>query len=230
MLFALPMLAYAITSAQSSEIPTHEDVLPDTPSFSTSKKRMYSKVYFDQQVTAYCGCDYAAKVPDLASCGLESISEAYRAKRTEAEHVVPASEFGTTRDCWAVGGRKYCEANDPVFRTFHNDLYNLVPVVGEVNGDRSNYGFGLIEGEVRDYGSCDFEINREESRVEPGDNVRGDIARTYFYVDWLYGLDLTAGQRTLFLSWHFADPVDDLERARSERIYELQGKRNPFIR
>ncbi len=27
------------------------------------------------------------------------------------------------------------------------DLHNLVPAVGEINGDRSNYRFGMISGE-----------------------------------------------------------------------------------
>ncbi len=222
---------------------THESVLPDTPSFSTAKKRMYNKVYFDHETTFYCGCAYSSKVPDLSSCGLEVLADAYRAKRTEAEHIVPASEFGATRDCWAIGGRSYCEDNDPVFDTFHSDLHNLTPTVGEINGDRSNltpavgeingdrsnHSFGLIDGEARDYGSCDFERDLEDGRVEPTDDIRGDIARTYFYVEWMYGLELAPGQRVLFLSWHFADPVSEWERTRNERITELQGKPNPFI-
>jgi endonuclease I len=31
------------------------------------------------------------------------------------------------------------------------------------------------------------------------------------------------------LAWHEADPVDELERRRHERIAETQGNRNSFI-
>jgi endonuclease I len=31
------------------------------------------------------------------------------------------------------------------------------------------------------------------------------------------------------LAWDSADPVDDLERRRHQRIIEMQGNRNPFV-
>ncbi len=34
---------------------------------------------------------------------------------------------------------------------------------------------------------------------------------------------------TLLLKWNKLDPVDDIERARNEAVYEIQGNRNPFI-
>ncbi|CAM5322348.1 hypothetical protein SSTU70S_05180 [Stutzerimonas stutzeri] len=62
----------------------------------------------------------------------------------EWEHIVPAWVIGHQRRCWQQGGRKHCTANDPVFSRAEADLHNLVPVVGEVNGDRSNFGFGML--------------------------------------------------------------------------------------
>ena len=59
-------------------------------------------------------------------------------------------------------------------------MYNLVPAVGEINGDRSNYKFGLIEDEPRVYGTCDFEVDFRNRIAEPPPHVRGDIARIYF--------------------------------------------------
>jgi deoxyribonuclease-1 len=35
---------------------------------------------------------------------------------------------------------------------------NLVPSIGEINGDRSNYKFSMIGSEERQYGACDFEV------------------------------------------------------------------------
>ena len=38
------------------------------------------------------------------------------------------------------------------------------------------------------------------------------------------------GHLCALLGWHDADPVDDLERLRHQRIVEMQGNRNPGSR
>ncbi len=67
------------------------------------------------------------------------------------------------------------------FRYMEADLHNLQPAIGEVNGLRSNYSMAMIPGEKREFGKCDVEI--EGSKVEPRPDIRGDIARTYMYMD-----------------------------------------------
>ncbi len=37
------------------------------------------------------------------------------------------------------------------------------------------------------------------------------------------------GMLSVILTWHAADPVDDLERHRAEVVWRHQGNRNPFI-
>jgi len=70
------------------------------------------------------------------------------------------------------------------YRYMQSDMFNLYPAIGEINGLRSNYRFDMVAGEDRDFGPCDFEI---EGRVaEPPEHVRGDIARTYQYMDAAY--------------------------------------------
>lgn len=44
-------------------------------------------------------------------------------------------------------------------------------------------------GEDRIFGTCDFEFESDEA--EPKEDIRGDIARIYFYMKQTYGL--TAG-------------------------------------
>lgn len=226
----LLLLVLTALAADGDAIPTYGDLLPKTPSFETVKKRMYSKVYFDHETTFYCGCAYSDKVPDLASCGMDAVELGPRADRTEVEHIVPASAFGRTRPCWAAGGRDECLRVDPVFETFHSDLHNLAPSVGDVNASRSDFSMGLIDGDDSSFGGCDFEVDLDDDKVEPPADVRGDIARAYFYVEWMYGLELTEGQRHLFLAWNAADPVDEWEITRDTRIEELQGNSNPFVR
>ncbi len=168
-------------------------------SFSKSKK-ILAKLYKQHQITFYCGCKYKKKIVDHASCGYKPKSPFYksgkkntRAYRIEWEHIVPAHAFGQSFKEWRDGdpkcksskgkpykGRK-CAGMNKDFARMEADLYNLVPAIGEVNGNRSNYSMAIIPGEIREYGSCDVEI--EGRKVEPTEGIRGNIARTYLYMD-----------------------------------------------
>ena len=209
-------------------------------SFSKAKKIMYQKIYSDHQQTFYCGCDYSNRKANLNSCNYQVRKNKKRAQRTEAEHVVPAYWIAKLtpegRACWAQGtklkgtsGRKYCLKNNKQFKQAHNDLMNLVPAIGEVNGDRSNYRFGMIESEARNYGSCDIEIDRSgkrgSRRVEPAVNVRGDIARIYAYMSNKYGLQLSRQFKQLMNAWNKLDPVDGWEEVRTNRINFIQTRK-----
>lgn len=202
-------------------------------SFSKAKKLMYQKIYFDHQQTFYCGCDYSNRQVNLNSCGYQVRKNKRRASRTEAEHIVPAYWIAqltpTGRACWSEGtrrkgtnGRKYCLKNNRQFKQAHNDIMNLVPVIGEVNSDRSNYRFGMVSGEARNYGSCDIEIDRSgkrgSRRAEPTPSVRGDIARIYFYMTKQYGLKLSKQAWQLMNAWDKLDPIDNWETMRIKRI------------
>lgn len=209
-------------------------------SFSVAKRILDRQIYTGtDRVTFYCGCDYAPApnpnkpsrtrlTPDADSCGLKPRKNADRAGRIEWEHVVPAWEFGHQLQCWQKGGRKACR-KDPKFRMMEADLMNLVPAVGEINGDRSNFRFGMIAGEPRKYGACDFEVDFKQRVAEPAEHVRGDIARIYFYMEDQYGFKISRKQRQLFEAWDRIDPVDDRESVRAERISAIQGDMNQFV-
>ncbi len=200
-------------------------LLAEPPSSFSKAKKVISQIYHDHQSTFYCGCAYN-KVDgklrtDLDSCGYMPRKNANRAGRVEWEHVVPAWWIGHQRQCWQDGGRKHCRKTDPVFRQAEADLYNLVPAVGEVNGDRSNYRFGMLEGESRAYGACDFEVDFKQRTAEPAPEIRGDIARTYFYMSDTYGIRLSKQQKRLFDIWDREDPEDDWEKERKRRIAQV---------
>ena len=127
-------------------------------------------------------------------------------------------------------GRNCASKVNVQYRLMQSDMYNLVPAVGEITGLRSNYSYGMIPGEKREFGSCDMEI--EKKKAEPAPHIRGNIARTYMYMDWAYpghGI-LSKKNRKMFKAWDKADPVDDWERERCRRIERIQGNRNPFVR
>lgn len=99
---------------------------------------------------------------------------------------------------------------------------DLVPVIGELNAERSDRPYGEVEGERREFGACDFEVDRSrrDGPVEPPDNVRGDLARIWLVMAAAYpdGLELTPDERELFERWSASDPVDEWERERARRI------------
>lgn len=222
------MLFLLLSLASAQELPEYLALLPEVPaSHTTVRKRVY-EVHLANPTTLYCGCTYTDKTPDLKSCGLGDQS-GFRWDRTEVEHVVPAAALGTDRPCWEEGGRDHCIQVDPIYKVAHSDLHNLWPSIGGINNARSAKAMGLLAGEERLYGTCDFEVNEEMDRVEPRPEVRGDIARIYFYMEWMYGLQISEGQRRLLLHWHQTDPVDEWERTRDARIKALQGNSNPFV-
>jgi len=209
--------------------------------FSRTKK-LLPQVYSGHQITFYCGCGYSGKSPDLDSCGYVPRKNRKRASRIEWEHIVPAQAFGQSFREWRVGdpacvnsrgkrykGRRCARKASKDFAKMEGDPVNLVPSVGEVNGDRSNYSYAEIPGEKRKYGNCDFEI--EHRKAEPREKVRGDIARVYFYMDQKYpgrGI-ISRKNRKLFEAWNRLDPVSGWEKERNRRIFQVFGVYNSFV-
>ena len=192
------------------------------------------KVNADVPGDFYCGCkiNWQGKkgVVDLESCGYKVRKNENRASRIEWEHVVPAWQFGHQRQCWQDGGRKNCAASDPVFRMAEGDLVNLVPAVGEVNGDRSNYPFSAWSRQPEPvYGQCRTVVDFGMKRVQPREEVRGRVARIQFYMHERYGLRMSAQDRQLFCAWSREYPVDGWETERNRRIEAIQGSGNGFV-
>ena len=237
-----PEIAGILRPAPPAPGPVDLAGLPDTTqTFAAARDRLYEKVYADRRESFYCGCRYSDKLRVSAgSCGYETYGNADRAKRVEAEHIIPASWIGRGRTCWRaencrnekgdeLRGRACCLETDLVFITAHNDLMNLVPAVGDVNGTRSDLAYGEIPGEAREFGRCDFEMDLETQVVEPTETTRGFIARVALYMEKLYGVRFTVPQRQLFESWNHDYPPDAWERERNDRIREIQGVGNPFV-
>ena len=147
-------------------------------SFSQAKKLLLKKVYFDNQNTFYClnkysiflvnnkyktilepNKNYAPRKPYF-----KSGKENYRTKNIEWEHIMPVENFGKHFACWKEGGRKACE-NNITFNEMESDMHNLVPSIGELNADRSNYNFGADKPRVGQYGKCKFKVDFKSKRA-----------------------------------------------------------------
>jgi endonuclease I len=130
------------------------------------------------------------------------------------------------------------------------DLFELYPSDGYVNGLRGNLPFCDVDRSRITYQSTNGSLigycNSTEYNgkgFEPADYLKGDLARSYFYLSVAYMNDWTCcddvgvqywniklWMETVLRNWHALDPVNDQERSRNEEIYQnWQHNRNPFI-
>ncbi|MGO4890832.1 ExeM/NucH family extracellular endonuclease [Flavobacterium sp. W21_SRS_FM6] len=126
----------------------------------------------------------------------------------------------------------------------YNDIHHLRATDISVNSSRSNLDFDNSDSPLAESPSSRIDSNS----FEPRDDIKGDVARMMFYLDTRYegsGSDNTPdlvlvnrvtssgepnlGKLCTLIAWNSADPVDASEQRRNDRIYELQGNRNPFI-
>lgn len=201
-------------------------VQADAPRTFREAKKIAWTIYAERPVDFYCGCTFKGNRIDLDSCGYVPRKQPKRAARVEWEHIVPAWVIGHQRQCWQQGGRKQCTAKDPVFSKAEADLHNLVPVVGEVNGDRSNYGFGMLSEKPSQYGACPFVVNFKQRTAMPPEYSRGAIARAYLYMAERYNLRLSRQDQRLYDIWNRQYPVSEWERWRNRSIACIQGNAN----
>lgn len=215
--------------------------------FDSAKRVARDVIYAGYARDFYCNCSYTSKgasggIINASTCGFEPRMNKARGKILEWEHVVPAYYFGSPRTCWKKGnakcvkpdgtafkGRACCARVDKTFQKIEADLHNLTPAVGELNGDRGKLPYGIVSGEPRKYGACDFEIGGTPKVTEPRDEVRGNAARIWLYMADTYGIVLTDEERRMFEEWSQSDPPDTKESLRDLRIEAAQGNRNRYV-
>ena len=134
------------------------------------------------------------------------------------------------------------------------DITYVVPTDGFVNNQRGNLPLGevgtasyLSANGYSKVGSCKTS-GYSGTVFEPNDEVKGDIARIYFYMTTRYedkclnwSGDMFTGETKyeplakwaydMLVRWSQLDPIDDVEIARNNAIAksDVQGNRNPFV-
>lgn len=148
------------------------------------------------------------------------------------EHIVPQSLFS--------------EASP-----MRNDVHFIRATDGKVNGERSNYPFGMVGNATftsLNGSKVGTSVSQGYSGIvfEPIDAFKGDVARMIFYFVTRYETQLAGfssgnmlggsafpGLQTWelnqLLTWHAADPVSPEEIARNNASFTFQQNRNPFI-
>lgn len=207
--------------------------------FEAKQKAM--QIWQDHRVSFYCDCKYNKRLElTYNSCSYQPTDDR-RARRIEWEHIVPASWLGSGLDCWQqpscrgsrgeyFQGRNCCLKIDKQYQKMHNDLYNLVPTIGEVNAARSSYKF--VTGNLHPdwyYNNCEIIINEKMRFVIPKPAIRGWIARAFLYMEWQYPFQLTHQQKLMYNNWNKKYPPSKWELTWAKRVAKEQGNINPFI-
>lgn len=210
-------------------------------SFAQAKK-MLLQVYADHRVTLYCGASYDERGNVDLPEGFITPKHEKRAAKIEWEHSLPAENFGQTFEEWRTGapecihegkpfkGRKCAEKANIEYRYMQADMYNLFPAIGAVNALRSNFNYAVLPGEASTFGVCEMKIS--DRKAEPPVRSRGQIARTYLYMQDAYGprYHMSHQQAQLMEAWDRQYPVDSWECTRARRIEALQGNENRYVK
>lgn len=158
----------------------------------------------------------------------------------DKEHSLPKSWWGGTEN------------------NAYSDLFNLYPSDHTANSTAKNsYTMGIVDSTVTfDNGVVKGGYAKQNGGFrawEPGDEYKGDFARTYMYMVtcyedfstkdmWVQGYvakQFVNSTNTypvfndwttkMLLEWNIQDPVSTKELNRNEEVYKIQGNRNPFI-
>ena len=139
------------------------------------------------------------------------------------------------------------------------DIVHVLPTDGYINNRRSNNPLAnvnpnRISGQSKNgyskWGQCGVS-GYSGTVFEPNDDIKGDMARIYFYVvtcyegnvkNWASNATASAvftgtSSYQPFKDWYYKmlvewaqnDPIDDVEIARNNAVYATQGNRNPFV-
>mgnify|MGYP005988765113 CR=1 FL=1 len=211
-------------------------------SFSKAKKVLEKQVYNNHRSTLYCGAEFNSHKKVTTPKGFTTTKYLKRAKKIEWEHVVPAENFGRTFSEWRDGhsqcvssrgksfkGRRCAEKVSTEYRLMQADMFNLYPAIGSVNALRSNYNFTMLPSAQSDFGSCAMKIDNR--KAEPPELARGEIARTYLYMESAYKrYNMSTSQRKLMNAWDKMYPVNNWECDRAKKISSLQKSENNVVK
>lgn len=129
-----------------------------------------------------------------------------------------------------------------------SDIVHVVPTDGYVNNRRSSFPFGEVNNVT--YSAAQNYCRLGSSKTagysgtvfEVADEIKGDMARIYFYMATRYKDQCSGWGGNIFnstgivtwelnqmLEWSRQDPVDAREIARNNAVQEVQKNRNPFV-
>ena len=213
------------------------------------------------------------KTKESTVVGYDNLKEAYtktdvrsdgflRDWYSNSTQYVPGSDFGTSSDEGQAYNREHLVPQSwfGEGEPMKSDIVHVVPTDGYLNNRRQNYPLAEV-------GAITYPSKNEYSKLgrcktsgytgivfEPNDEVKGDIARIYFYMATCYEDKISSWANNAkanevfdgntypgFTDWYLAmlmrwskeDPIDEVEIARNNTIasaeVKRQNNRNPFV-
>jgi deoxyribonuclease-1 len=152
-------------------------------------------------------------------------------------HAMPMETFARSLRCWnksnctlADGKTKKasqcCKEMSPKFKSMQADMHNLFPSVLTHEDNEIDSSVGIFGG-YREHASCSE--SNDGGLEKPHREVRGNIARAWFYMARQYKLPIADDLEDQLRAWHLEDPPDAWEQERNTSIEIIQGNRNFFI-
>jgi endonuclease I len=212
-------------------IKLNENFKPDTVlDYSMARDTLYA-VIDNQNDTVYCiYSGYGLYLPENVD-PTEYLYFGGSQNGINAEHTYPVSK-GTE-----AGNAK-------------SDMHHIFPSKININSDRASYEYNEIKDNITQKWYLKDKILNTipatninsysefaQNYFEPRENKKGDIARALFYIKTIYrdqtnqaDPNFFDNQKDTLCKWHFYDPVDSIEWARTWKIAKYQdGKPNPFV-
>ena len=183
----------------------------------------------------------ALKVLDVDPLAASNVTLFYSRLSVDAAQEYNSGNGWTREHVWPQSlGQFEASSNDPPA----TDLHALRAAKQRCNSLRNNFKYGVVSAGVVADVECRLACETlSDGRVcEPVDAIKGEIARSLFYMDLRYrsstsgepwaGMTLSAvGSPTMFVEWNELYPPSDYERTRSELVRtQYQGVANQFVR
>lgn len=217
------------------------------------KTAMFNIIKISSAGWSYDGLKEAYKTTDKRSDGY------LRDWYSNATSYTPGSAFSGGTSAEGLGYNREHLVPQSWFKEaspMKSDIWHVVPSDAKINNERGSVPLGEVGSSYSQskngyskWGMARSGLGYTGQVFEPNDEVKGDIARAYFYmvtcyedkiskwnsaVNASYVFDgntypgLTNWCLTMMMRWSAIDPVDDIEIARNNVIAAKQN-RNPFI-
>lgn len=226
--------------------------------FDKSKNILEKEIYTSltgslDRTDFYCWCKYdKSKNIKLDTCWYKNIIKWYKSrwKKIEWEHIVPAENFWRwfiewrewTKNCikkWKQIKGRDCAKTNSDFNKMEWDMYNLYPVVWELNAIRSNLDYYVFntgsvikKNKIYNYSWCSYIVDNENKIAQPKWDIRWDIARTYMYFANKYPKYFSISDKNMkvYKVWDKIDAVSDDECRRYKKIKQISWEENNILK
>lgn len=165
----------------------------------------WKKIYPDGGLTFYCQIPFSKASPVL-----------------NVGHIYSTAWISESLGCRS---ERTCMHTNTRYEEILSDMHNMVPVNAYQHLKLKNAIFGELDNSLEP-NECG--VRKRHHLIEPREDVKGDIARIYFYMHYNYQLPLNSNY-AFMKEWHRSDPPDAAEKAKNTRIKQAQGNGNPFI-